>query len=337
LKMSQSTRRVARAVLALCILAWLVHSVGFNEIISQFQHASLPMLLAATALLALDGVAKARNWQHLLMASIHGARLSIGQVLRWHFAGGFVGAIVPSSAGTDACRVWLAARVLRGHASQCTASIVTVNCLGWFTGSLIGLVGMAMLAREGMLPTLLKPAALLFLMTLVGLPFTYALLVSQRAWADRLIGKVRLRSHRAGDAITKFLNALLVFEQTPGRFLLFVLVSAGGLLAQTGMFELTAVAVGLDLPFAVWMVLVPLTRIVALVPVSVADFGLIQAAHVSVLTLFGVPPSQSFALSALFAVEGLIIHSTVGSSAFLLGGRRVEPAGDEASLQPRRT
>lgn len=335
--MTQSTRRVARAALALCILAWLVHSVGFNQILAQFQHASLPMLLAATALLALDGVAKARNWQHLLMASIQGARLSIAQVLRWHFAGGFVGAIVPSSAGTDACRVWLAARVLRGHASQCTASIVTVNCLGWFTGSLIGLVGMAILAQAGALPTLLKPAALLFLMTLAGLPLTYGLLASKRAWADRLIGKVRLRSQKAAEAITKFLNALLVFEQTPGRFLLFVLVSAAGLLAQTGMFALTAVAVGIDLPFAVWMLLVPLTRLVALVPVSIADFGLIQAAHVTVLTLFGVPPSQSFALSALFAVEGLLVHCTLGSAAFLLGGRGEASAGDEASLQPRRT
>jgi len=295
------------------------------------------MLLAATALLALDGVAKARNWQHLLMASISGLQLSLLRVLRWHFAGGFVGAIVPSSAGTDACRVWLATRGLGGHALPCTASIVTVNCLGWFTGSFIGLVGMSILSREGLLPTLLKPAALLFLATLAGLPLAYGFLSSKRPWAERMIERVRGRSAKAGDAITKFLNALLVFEQTPGRFVRFVLVSAAGLLAQTGMFELTAVAVGIEVPFAVWMVLVPLTRLVALVPVSIADFGLIQAAHVSVLALFGVPPSQAFALSALFAVEGLIIHSTVGSSAFLLGGRNVGAASDEASLQPRRT
>jgi hypothetical protein len=88
------------------------------------------------------------------------------------------------------------------------------------------------------------------------------------------------------------------------------------------MFALTAAAVGIDVPFAVWMMLVPLTRIVALVPVSIADFGLIQAAHVTVLALFAVPASQSFTLSALFAVEGLLIHSTAGATAFLLDGRR---------------
>jgi hypothetical protein len=124
-----------------------------------------------------------------------------------------------------------------------------------------------------------------------------------------------------GAVATRFVDALLVFEHAHMRFPVFLLVAALGLLAQTAMFAVTAHAVGIELPFAVWMVLVPLTRIVALVPVSIADFGLIQAAHVSVLSLFGVPPWESFALSTLFALEGLLIHSTLGTTAFLAGGR----------------
>jgi uncharacterized protein (TIRG00374 family) len=312
-----------RAVLALCILAWLGHSVGFERIFDQLEHASVPMLLAATALLALDGVAKARNWQQLLIASVDGAReLPLMRVMRWHFAGGFVGAIVPSSASTDACRVWMAVSGLRGHAAPCAASIVTVNCLGWFSGSAIGLVGMALLAHDQELPGLLRPVTFLFLFTLTVLPIVYGLLASRRSWVERMIERVGRRSERARAGLTKFLDALLVFEHAGLRFPLFLLVSAAGLMAQTCMFALTAAAVGIDVPFAVWMMLVPLTRIVALVPVSIADFGLIQAAHVTVLTLFGVPPSQSFALSALFAIEGLLIHSTAGATAFLLDGRR---------------
>ena len=312
-----------RAALALCILAWLAYSVGLDHILQQLANASLPLLMAATVLLALDGVAKARNWQQLLIASVDGApSLPLLRVMRWHFAGGFVGAVVPSSASTDACRVWMAVNGLSGHTAPCAASIVTVNCLGWFSGSAIGLVGISLLAREQQLPRLLQPVVFVFLFTLTVLPIAYGLLASRRGWVERLIEKVGRRSQRARLGLTKFLDALLVFEHAGLRFPLFLLVSAVGLLAQTCMFALTAVAVGIDVPFAVWMMLVPLTRIVALVPVSIADFGLIQAAHVTVLALFGVPPSQSFALSALFAVEGLIIHSTAGATAFLLDGRR---------------
>jgi uncharacterized membrane protein YbhN (UPF0104 family) len=295
------------------------------------------MLFVATALLALDGVAKARNWQQLLIANVDGeTSLPLLQVMRWHFAGGFVGAVVPSSASTDACRVLMAATGLGGHAASCAASIVTVNCLGWFSGSVIGLVGVALLASGQNLPRLLQPVALVFIFTLTVLPIAYWLLAARRAWVQGLIERVGRRSERARAGLTKFLDALLVFEHAGLRFPLFLLVSGAGLLAQTGMFALTAAAVGIDVPFPVWMMLVPLTRIVALIPVSIADFGLIQAAHVTVLALFGVPASQSFALSALFAIEGLFIHSTAGASAFLFGGRperRSPPLRDPGSLR----
>ena len=67
------------------------------------------------------------------------------------------------------------------------------------------------------------------------------------------------------------------------------MISLAGILAQAGMFALTAASVGVHLPFAVWLILAPLTRLVALVPVSVMDFGLIQGAHVWLLALFDVP------------------------------------------------
>jgi hypothetical protein len=145
-----------------------------------------------------------------------------------------------------------------------------------------------------------------------------------------MIDKLGRRWHGFRRGAAKFLDALLVFERARDSLPGVLLLAAAGLIAQAGMFGLTAAAVGISMPWVVWLIVVPLTRIVALVPVSIADFGLIQAAHVSLLALFGVPASQAFALSALFAVEGLIIHSTVGCCAFLLGSRRpplMEQAG----------
>jgi uncharacterized protein (TIRG00374 family) len=330
LKLSQTARRVLRAALAIGILVWLARSVGIELIMDELAHVELPLLIAATLLLALDGVAKARNWQQLLIATLGGQSIALARVLKWHFAGGFLGAIVPSSAGTDACRVWMGMRGLGGHGAPCAASILTVNGLGWFTGSILGLIGLIVLALEQALPRLLRLAALVFVGTLLVLPLAYGLLASRRRWVESVIERAGRRSSTVRNGLTRFLDAVLVFEQAHVRFPIFLLVSAAGLLAQTGMFALTAQAVGIDLPFAVWLVLVPLTRLVALVPVSIADFGLIQAAHVSVLTLFGVPPSESFALSALFAVEGLLIHCTLGSSAFLFGGRGEGPQGEAA-------
>jgi hypothetical protein len=332
--LSQTVRRLLRAFIALMLVAWLAQRVGVHAILDEFEMVQTGMLLLATALLAADSVAKAWNWQQLLQKNIRDRQVPISRVLVWFFAGGFIGAIVPSSASTDACRVVLAARSLRGHAAACAASIVTLNALGWFAGCIVGIAGLGYLELTHQLPLLLGPVAFIFLGTLAALPVAYGALASRRAQTMRFIERVSRRWPSVSQTITKFVDALLVFEHAHVRFPVFLIIATLGLLAQTGMFAVTAQAVGIELPFAVWMVLVPLTRIVALVPVSIADFGLIQAAHVWVLSLFGVPPSDSFALSSLFAIEGLLIHSTLGSLSFLIGRRRPVEGPARAGLAP---
>ena len=115
------------------------------------------------------------------------------------------------------------------------------------------------------------------------------------------------------------------------RFLQFLVVAISGLLAQAGMYALTAMSIGVYLPFAVWMILAPLTRVIALVPLSVLDFGLIQGAHVAILSLFGVSYAESFVISTLFALQGAFIHATAGSLAFVFGGYRVPAGARQAS------
>lgn len=324
---SNGARRVARALLAFAIVAWLARRVGTGAIAHELARVDMASLCVATLLLAVDGLAKAWNWRQLLSAIVDNQPVRYARVLTWHFGGGFLGAVVPSSAGTDACRVLLALRGLGGHAASCAASILTVNALGWFTGSVLGMLGIAVLAYTGELPRLLRPAIVVFATTVAGLVLAYRMLVSRKSVVGAMIDKVGRRWRGLRRGLVKFLDALLIFEQTHVRFPGFLFFAACGLLAQTGMFALTAAAIGISLPWVVWLVLVPLTRIVALVPVSIADFGLIQAAHVSLLALFGVPASQSFTLSALFAVEGLVIHSTLGFGAFLLAGRRSRASG----------
>lgn len=331
--LSQTAKRSVRALVALALVIWLANTVGLEAIVEEFARANFSLVLLATMLLAVDGFAKVRNWQLLLAANVDDQPVLFKRVVIWFFAGGFIGAIVPSSAGTDACRAVLASRALGGHGAACAASIFTLNALGWFAGCIIGLAGLVTLAADGPVPVLLEPIGFVFLTTLALLPIAYLALAAKRSRVMSGIERVSQKWPRVGHTLAKFVEALLVFEHAHMRFPLFLVTAAFGLLAQTGMFAVTAHAVGIDLPFAVWMMLVPLTRIVALVPVSIADFGLIQAAHVSVLSLFGVPPWQSFTLSTLFAIEGLLIHCTLGTTAFLAGGR--DP-GRQPSAAPAR-
>lgn len=310
------------------IVAWFAARAGFATIAEHFAQVDIALLAAALALLCADSLTKAWNWRKLIVSLVTDRKVPFANVMSWYFAGGFLGAVVPSSASTDVLRVYLSQRALGGHASACAASVVTLNGLGWFAGCLLGLIGIALLALGRELPSLLGPAALLFTLLVIVLPVGYRVLAQNR---PRILERLRtLRSQKLKDVLRRFVDAVCVFEGTHVRFLQFLVISMAGMLAQAGMFALTAASVGVNLPFAVWMILAPLTRIIALVPVSVMDFGLIQGAHIWLLALFDVPVSPAFVISALFALQGLFIHSTVGSLAFVYGDRsRIspEPAG----------
>lgn len=317
--------RWLRLGVAAGIVAWLAHSAGLEEIARNFARADLGLLAMALSLLFADSLAKAWNWRKLIASLVTDRDVPFGKVVSWYFAGGFLGAVVPSSASTDFLRAYLSQRALGGgHGPACAASVLTLNGIGWLSGCLLGITGVALLALGRELPVLLGPAALMFIVMAVVLPVGYRVLASNHR---RVFERLRnARWHKLKEYLRHFVDAVCVFDRAHVRFLQFLVVSATGMVAQAGMFALTAASVGVYLPFAVWMILAPLTRIIALVPISVLDFGLIQGAHVWLLALFDVPAAQAFVISALFALQGAFIHATVGSVAFIYGDRgRISP------------
>jgi uncharacterized protein (TIRG00374 family) len=321
--------KLLRLIFALLIVAWLAYQAGFDVVVLHFSHVDIPLLSAALALMFADSIVKAWNWRKLIASIITDREVSFFRVLSWYFAGGFLGAVMPSSASTDVLRAYLSQRALGGHGAACAASVLTLNGVGWFAGCLLGLTGIGLLAIGRSLPALLGPAALLFIATAVILPVGYRVLSSKRGqisnWSHDL------RRPKFDRILRKFFDAVCVFERAHVRFLQFLIIAVAGLLAQAGMYALTAASVGVYLPFAVWMILAPLTRIIALVPISVLDFGLIQGAHIWILGLFDVPPSQAFVISTLFALQGAFIHTTVGSVAFVYGDRRLASGTNPAA------
>lgn len=305
-------------------VVWLAARAGVEAIARQLSEIDLALLAAALALLFADNLAKAWNWRKLIASLVTDREMPFSKVMSWYFAGGFLGAVVPSSTSTDVLRAYLSQRALGGHGPACAASVLTLNGLGWLAGCLLGLIGIALLALGRELPVLLGPAALIFTLMAILLPVGYRVLaVNRRRILDRLRG---LRWGKLKDVLRRFVDAVCVFERAHVRFLQFLVISLAGILAQAGMFALTAASVGIHLPFAVWLILAPLTRLVALVPVSVMDFGLIQGAHVWLLALFDVPAPQAFAISTLFALQSAFMHSTAGGLAFVYGDRsRISP------------
>jgi glycosyltransferase 2 family protein len=316
--------RLVRIGLAALLLIWIVTRAGLDSILESVSHINFLILGGALALMLAESLLKASNWQTLIVGAVRHQHVQFRKVLGWYFAGGFLGALIPSSASTDVFRAYLSQRGLGGHGPACAASVFTLNGVGWFAGCLLGLAGFAILAISDAAPQMLYPAAVMFLTMGIILPSAYRMLSKQQGLL--LIKLSRLDSKAFKNVARKFIEAICTFQHADVRFISVLAIAILGLLAQAGMYAVTAAAVGVYIPFAVWMILAPLTRMVALIPISVADFGLIQGAHVWLLSMFGVKTSDAFVISSLFALLGLCIHTTAGAGAFVFSERGRVPS-----------
>jgi uncharacterized protein (TIRG00374 family) len=309
-----------RLAIAIVIVGLIISDVGWREIESTLRRAEASWLLLAVFALMLETIAKAWNWTRLLDSldcSTLGKRI---RLLRVYLIAALMGSLLPSTASTDAARVVLAHRTLGGRPSSHAAAIIVQNVVGWVGGCILGLVCVAWLASRAQAPTYLLVAALLFAGVAVAAVGLHLALRRYR-WLLVLTLRRVLRRHWLGlrRAIRRFADALLVFERAHVRFAPRVLVAVAGAAFSALVFAAVALAVGVDLPLAVWGAVVPLNSLVGLLPISISGLGGAQAAHISMLVPFTVAVPEAFAVSAIYAVLNLMFTVTCGAVAWTLG------------------
>ena len=292
---------VTAGVLAL-LLWWLPLDVLASAI------GRLPFWLWVATLLgfAAGHVVAALKWRLLVRAS--GVAASVGESLRAHGAGLFANLCLPSIVGGDVLRAGL---VIRRHGRGEAVAIASgadriLDTLGLLAiaaagaalvpGELGGETRVALLGVSGVLATGLLAA----LGLLIALP---------RIPAERIPAKLAGIARRVSEAAE-------AIAARPGTALSCLALSIG---IQTGFVALNASlgsAIGLVLPFAVWLLVWPLAKLVALAPVSLGGIGVREAALATLLLPFAAPPTLAVAQSLLWESLLIALGLLAGLAAF---------------------
>ncbi len=250
------------------------------------------------------GVVKWRLTLH-----VSNARLTFAQALRCYYAGLFGTVFLPSVVGGDIVRMGLAFRIERNRAGVLLGSLVD---------RLLDTLSLAVVAGVGvlLLPGALDPRhrrAFIELAVVFTLAFA-GLLVLVRAipWRRlpfkmrRVLVKVRLAARSMASQPQYVLVSLLL-----------------GIVIQTNLVALSALiaaACGLHVKFRVWLLVWPLAKLLALVPLTLGGLGIREAGLVALLAPFGAPPTLAVATG--LAWESIIISGglVAGLISFLIGG-----------------
>lgn len=301
-----ATSLPVRILVSAGLLAVVATTIDWGAVADGLADAKWILFAGAVLAFFLGFVVAAFRWNGLL----HAARVETSRLdaLRAYLIGMFSNNLLPTGYGGDAVRAWVVAGsgkpLARSVTSVIADRISALVCL-----LLIAWVSAIFIAEElpGGLVMLLGLATLLCVAGgVIGLVIARRkglgrfLPDAVRPWTAEIAGVIRAYEHDRR-LLAQVLSLGVVYQ----AFVLFG-------------FWLIAESLGLNLSVAELAVVIPPVLLAALLPISVAGFGVREGAFVVLLAEFGVSSADATLLS-LLSVAGVAIASAPGGLAIAFG------------------
>jgi len=300
-----------KALVSIGLLVLLFSRVDLSRLWSVAKHASLTWLMTALLLYFAMVLASALRWGVLLRAQ-H-VRLPFSFLTQSFLVATFFNNFLPSNIGGDVIRI---ADTAKSAGSKTLATTVVLIDRG------LGVLGLALIAATGasvMHHMAVGPVGPRLLWAGFGLGTiiaTPALLMPETT--TKLLQPLRVFHQEWVDArIEKLTYALTRFRETPAA----LAACFTGAVAVQAIMVLFYVAIAhsmnIKIGFAELAVIVPISFIVQMVPLSVNGFGVREATFGFYFTHLGLPLESALLVS--FVGAGLImVFSLSGGVAYLL-------------------
>jgi uncharacterized protein (TIRG00374 family) len=275
---------LVRAAVTAGLLGLLIFAVAEpGEMLRVLSRLSWSFAALALVVTLCDRVLMALKWRLLLTS--RGVPLDAWTAIRAYFATSFAGLVLPITVGADAIRVMA---VRRFGVYDVAASVVierTLGALAILTVSLAALAGLHERARD--LPG--GPAVTLSVLALV--------VFTAFAVSLRLAASWRWHPERGAlRHLARLVQAYAAYRTEGSTLAIFYVLSIVECGFPVLIGWLAARGLGLDLPLSLFAVTIPLTLIVARLPVSLGGFGVQEASFVYLAGSFDVDATNALAI-----------------------------------------
>jgi uncharacterized protein (TIRG00374 family) len=306
------------------LLYLLLSQVDTHKLWLVAKTASIPWLLAALAIYFVSAVVSTWRW-NLLLKTQH-IDLPFSTVLNSFLVATFFSNFLPSNIGGDVVRI---RDTSRAAGSKTLAATVVLLDRG------LGLLGLTFVAAVGATIAAWHSEALgpigpglLWLMLAGGIAVSAPFVLMPKSAALLLRPFERLHQEWVSERIERLTTALGKFRAAPGVLLQCFVGAIAVQAIIVGYYAAIARALSIPIPLAHLGMLIPLSFIVQMAPISVNGFGVREWTFKLYFSQLHLPPESAVALSFVGAVV-LMVFSTSGAAAYLM---RRGASADEAYL-----
>ena len=289
--MNKKIAILLKVIVSLGLITLLVNQVDFNKIVNILKNVDITMIIYALILLIIQVFIATTRWQFVLKCQK--IMLDYKNTLKILWSGLFFNQAMPSSVGGD---------VIRGYYLKKQGITLGRATLGVLMDRLFGMTGLVLLvvaslpllfglisdsvARSGVLFIALGVSlALLFIFFTDKLPGNFSHL--------RVIRGFYSLSQEGRHCISKNYNGLIIMIMS-------ILIHLISVIAVMTM----AIGLGINVEWGGILLMIPLTSLIMVVPISIAGWGVREGVMVVGFGYLGVAPEAALALSILY---GLLI------------------------------
>ncbi|MGH8174656.1 MAG: lysylphosphatidylglycerol synthase transmembrane domain-containing protein [Steroidobacter sp.] len=285
--------RIAITLLLSALL--LIYVVDIRVVLQTLARCDPLWAIVALAALTIDRVLMSYKWGLLL--AIRGYRVTLAQRLMVYCSAMMWGLALPSTVGADGIRVMLIRR-FDVRVDDTLATILVERGVGFISALLTAIIGLVILRS-------VLPDAAVYDVALISGVLALAAAIGILVFSfssSALTSVIGLLPHRfAASKVVLLLKRLheayrsLAFDRR--RLAAFSVLTLAEQVLMIACYGLVAVALGVEFDATFLFAAVPLAILISRLPVSIDGIGVYEGIFMAVMTLGGVRPEDSLAIS----------------------------------------
>lgn len=310
--LSKKTSLFLKVAISLILLGVILWKIDPREAFRAALQIDRRMLAACVVLVFLDRVL---NWTRMYaLLSARKRDFTFFSLAKLYWMSDFAAIFMPGSVSVDALRVYMLSRkhtvldqAFSGVVMERLMSTAALASLA-FIGACVGLGSHAISVRQ------FWAIAAFFLIFLIGVWMFFLLgprFVGHRFFSARPL-TIKLRS---------LIESVIEFRRHKGLLTLAYAASLAIQLLRVAVTAVLAAGLGVHVDLFYYFILIPVSTLMIMLPVSISGLGVQEGTYVLLLTTAGAPASKAFALSMintivpiLVALPGLFIYLKYGAA-----------------------
>jgi uncharacterized protein (TIRG00374 family) len=295
--------RISITVLACALL--LIYVVDVRVVLRTLTRCEPLWALVALGAFTLDRVLMSYKWGLLL--NIRGYRVTLVERLMVYCSSMMWGLALPSTVGADGIRIVLVRR-FGVRVDDALATILVERGLGFVSALLMAV--MSLLLLRFVLPN----AATYDYALIAGIAsLLITILVLLASFNSRAVTSVlnllprRLAHSAAARLISRLHEAYRSLAFDRGRLALFFMLTVTEQLLMAACYGLVALALQLEFNSVFLLAAVPLAILISRLPISIDGLGVYEGIFIGIMTLGGMRPDDSLALSLAARVFQIVV------------------------------